>query len=151
MSLNEIPEMVQWPETHYVFVEKVGPFMQNAPAAWGEAHEHLSEILKSNKVVGYMSLYEAGPQIYRAGLATEAAPADLPSGMQYELFAGGKYTKFTLTGPYSQLPEASGRVFDLVQEQGIVVREGFNIENYVKDPRTTPAEELITEILVPTA
>lgn len=151
MSLKELSEMVQWPETHYVFVEKIGPFMQNAPAAWGEAHAQVPELTKSNKITGYMSLYEVGPQVYRAGFALEAAPSELPAGLKYELFPGGKYSKFTLTGPYSQLPEASGRVFDLVQEQGIVVREGFNIENYVNDPRVTPAEQLITEIMIPTA
>src|SRR3569833_2216223 len=101
MSLNEIPEIEQWPEAHYVFNEKVGPFLQNAPAAWGEAHTHLAEILNNNKVTGYMSLYEVGPQIYRAGFATESAPSQLPSAMKYELFPGGKYTRFTLTGPYS--------------------------------------------------
>ena len=26
MNLTEQPELVQWPETHYVFVEKTGPY-----------------------------------------------------------------------------------------------------------------------------
>ncbi len=34
MSLNEHPEVVTWPEMHYVFVERIGPFMENAGAAW---------------------------------------------------------------------------------------------------------------------
>jgi hypothetical protein len=26
MKLTEKPEVVTWPETHYVFIEKIGPF-----------------------------------------------------------------------------------------------------------------------------
>ena len=64
---------------------------------------------------------------------------------------GGKYTRFILTGPFSQLPEASGRVFKIVAEKKIPLRDGYNIENYVNDPRTTPEDQLLTEIMFPTA
>jgi len=37
MNLNEHPELITRPEMHYVFVERVGSFMQNAGAAWQEA------------------------------------------------------------------------------------------------------------------
>ena len=38
MNLTESPELVQWLPTHYVFIEKAGPFMKVAPEAWGLAH-----------------------------------------------------------------------------------------------------------------
>ena len=53
-----------------------------------------------------------------------------------------------LTGSYAQLPEASGRVFEIVAEKKIPVRDDYNIENYLNDPRTTPEDQLITEILM---
>jgi len=56
-----------------------------------------------------------------------------------------------LTGPYFNLPEASGRVFQMVVDQKIKMRDDFCIENYANDPRTTPESELITQILIPTA
>jgi hypothetical protein len=31
MNLTEEPEIVNWPETHYVFVEKTGPFHEDCP------------------------------------------------------------------------------------------------------------------------
>lgn len=96
MPLYETPDTVTWPETHYVFIEKIGPF-QN-----------------------------------------EKAP-------------GGKYTRFILTGPFSQLPEVTGRVFKIVAEKKFPLRNGFNIEHYVNDPRTTPEDQLTTEIMFPTA
>ena len=45
------------------------------------------------------------------------------------------------------LPEACGRVFLIVAEKKIPQRDDFCIENYVNDPRTTPEDQLITEIL----
>jgi len=149
MPLNETPDTVQWPETHYVFLEKVGPFMQTAPAAWGEVHGRVPAVAEHNQIAKYMSLYKVGPQIYRAGVSVAAPPSNLPSGLQYEKFPGGKYSRFTLTGSYAQLGQASGRVFELAGQLDLLLRDGFNIENYVTDPRVTPEDQLITEILLP--
>ena len=150
MNLTEQPEIVNWPETHYVFVEKIGPFMNTAQQAWQNAHEFVPELSKNNKITGYLSLYKVGPQVYRAGFALKTAPVELPAGLSYEKFAGGKYRRFVVTGSYRQLPQASGRVFELMAEKEIQVRDDFNIENYVNDPKTTPEDQLITDILIPT-
>jgi predicted transcriptional regulator YdeE len=150
MSLNETPSTVHWPETHYIFLEKIGPFQQNAPAAWTEVHKLIPAVAEHNQVTGYMSLYKGGPQVYRAGVSVSAPPVNLPEGLEYEKFPGGKYIRFTLTGSYAQLPEACGRVCNLAGQLALPVRDGFNIENYVNDPRVTPEEQLITEILFPT-
>ena len=89
-------------------------------------------------------------EIYRAGFALLAAPVQPPQGLSYELFPGGKYSRFVLTGPYSDLGPATGRVFELVAELPIAMRDDFCIENYLNDPRVTPPDRLITEILIPT-
>jgi effector-binding domain-containing protein len=57
--------------------------------------------------------------------------------------------RFVLTGPYSGLPEASGRVYETVSQKKIQLGDDFRIENYVNEPRTTPEDQLVTEILVP--
>jgi predicted transcriptional regulator YdeE len=149
LNLTTTPETVNWPETHYVYIEKVGPFQNNAPQAWDELHKILPKICEHNQVAGYFSQYKVGPMIYRAGVGLAAEPNNLPAGLQYGKFQGGKYARFTLTGPYTNLPEASGRVFDMVKDQKLPVRDDFNIENYANDPRTTPASDLITQILIP--
>jgi len=151
VNLTEVPEIVHWPETHYVFVEATGPFMQTAPAAWGSAHALVPELQQHNQITGYMSLYKREQQIYRAGFALAAAPVQPPESLAYELFPGGKYSRFVLTGPFSDLGPASGRVFQIVAEMGIEMRDDFCIEHYVTDPRVTPADQLITHILIPTA
>src|SRR5690348_13316616 len=117
MNLTENPEIVSWPEIHYVFVEKVGPFLENAGKAWQTAHQLVPALRKKNQVTKYMSLYQRGPQVYRAGFAIASEPEEIPSGLTYEKFAGGKYSQFVLTGPYTDLPAASGRVFEIVAEK----------------------------------
>jgi hypothetical protein len=83
MNLTENPEIVNWPETHYVFVEKIGPFMENAGAAWQKAHTFIPALSENNKITGYTSLYKMGPKIYRAGFSLAAPPKELPDGLQY--------------------------------------------------------------------
>jgi effector-binding domain-containing protein len=151
IKLNLEPQMVTWPETHYVFIERIGPFQDNAPQAWQNLHPLVPAISAHNKITGYMSFYKMGPKIYRAGVALAAAPTQLLENPKYEKFAGGKYSRFVLTGSYANLPEASGRVHQAVAEKNIPVRDDYFIENYTNDPRITPEDQLITEILVPTA
>jgi DNA gyrase inhibitor GyrI len=150
MKLTEAPEIVTWPETNYVFIEKTGPFQNTAPQAWQNLHQLVPRIAEHNQIMKYMSLYKVGPKIYRAGVALAAAPQNLPGGIASEKFKGGKYSRFVLTGPYSSLPEACGRVFQIVSDTKIQLRDDYCIENYVNDPRTTPEEQLVTEILIPT-
>jgi len=150
LKLTEEPEVVTWPETHYVFVEKVGPFQNTAPQDWQEVPTAIPRISEHNKITGYMSLYKAGPKIYRAGVSVAAEPKNLPENFRYEKFKGGKYSKFVLTGSYANLPEASGRVFEIVAAKKIQMRDDYCIENYTNDPRTTPEDQLVTEILIPT-
>lgn len=151
MKLTQEPSVVTWPETRYVFVEKIGPFQNTAGQAWQDLQQLVPAISEHNKITGFMSLYKRGPQIYRAGVSLEGEPKELPENLKYEKFSGGKYSRFVLTGPYSNLPEASGRVFEIVSEKKIQVRDDYCIENYVNDPKTTPEEQLVTEILIPTA
>jgi effector-binding domain-containing protein len=149
MDLTELPETVAWPETHYVFVEKVGPFQTNAPQAWQSLHPFVPAVAEHNQITGYISLYKMGPKIYRAGVSLAAPPVKLPADLSYTKFAGGKYSRFILTGSYANLGQATGRVMEIIQQTRLPLRDDYFIENYVNDPRSTPEDQLITEILVP--
>jgi len=50
LRLTETPEVVTWPGTHYVFIEKIGPFMNTAPQAWQQMHELVPRVLEQNKI-----------------------------------------------------------------------------------------------------
>ena len=150
MNLTKDPEIVNFTPAHYVFVEKHGDFHSTAPQAWTSAHKFVPELSKKNKITAYMSLYKMGPHMYRAGFGLADRPAEIPEGMAYERIEGGKYARFVLTGPYSDLPGASGQAWKTVEERKISVRDDYAIENYLNDPRVTPEDQLITHILIPT-
>jgi DNA gyrase inhibitor GyrI len=151
MSLTKKPEIVHWGTTHYVFVEKVGPFHETAPKSWQELHALVPEIAAKNKIEKHFAAYKVGPQaVYRAGVSVAERPADLPAALRYEALPGGKYSLFTYVGPYSALPAVSGEIWSYVREREIAVRDGFALEHYANDPKTTPESELVTEILIPT-
>ena len=69
MKLSQEPEIVTWPETRYVFIEKIGPFQNTAPQAWQSLHQLVPKISEHNKISGYMSLYKVQAKIYRAGVS----------------------------------------------------------------------------------
>ena len=150
MKLTQIPEVVLWPEMHYVFIEKIGPFQNTAAQAWQNLQQLVPGIAEHNKITGYTSLYKVAPKIYRAGVSLSAEPKNLSEDLKYEYFKGGRYSRFVLTGPYSALPDASGRVFEIVADRKIQLRDDYCIENYTNDPRSTPEDQLVTEILIPT-
>lgn len=150
MPLNEKPKRILWDKTHYLYVEKTGPFMTTAPAAWQELHQHRQQISSLSTVESYAALYQIEPlMVYRAGVFLAEKPMQIPTGLQYAEFEGGPYLGFELLGAYSQLPEACGRVFAIINHMSIRLRKSFYIENYVNDPQITAEENLITEILVP--
>ena len=62
LNLTSKPETVSWPETHYVYLEKVGPFQQTAPQAWDEFQKLIPFICEHNQVNSYTSLYKVGPE-----------------------------------------------------------------------------------------
>lgn len=149
MSLSVEPETIQFPESHYIFIERQGHIPSIAPQTWQAVGALGREIASHNRILGGAALYKTSPATYRAGFLLEAPPVNLPRELTYIKFPGGKYARFTLTGPYDQLPEATRRAFEIVSEKKIQLRDDFNIEHYLKDSMTTPAEDLVTEIMFP--
>jgi DNA gyrase inhibitor GyrI len=151
INLTHEPETIDFPTTHYVFIERIGNIPANAPQAWHTVEKLASALMPHNQITGAAAFYKPAKGIYRAGFMLAAPPVDLPAELTYEKMNGGKYTRFTLTGPFDQLPEANSRAFGIVAEKKIPLRDDFNIEHYLTDPSTTPAAENITAILLPTA
>ncbi len=151
INLTTTPETVDWPETHYVYVERIGPFETNAPQAWQEFLEFVPAISAHNRITGHFALYKMIPQVYRAGVSVAAKPEHLPKSVAYQKLPGGEYARLTLTGSYRNLPEASGRAWQIMRDSQLPLRDDYNIENYVNDPHSTPEDQLITEIMFPVA
>ncbi len=88
MHLTESGDIVQWPETHYVFVEKTGPIPKIAPEAWQTAIRLAPQLAEKSQIDWRMSLYKTNPNTYRAGFVVAEKPASVPEGLQYELIRG---------------------------------------------------------------
>jgi DNA gyrase inhibitor GyrI len=149
LNLVHEPAPIDFPATHYVFVERVGSIPANAPQAWQTVLRFAAQIAAKNKITGAAAFYRPTRDVYRAGFLLAATPVDLPEGLRSEQMPGGRYARFTLTGPFDQLPEANSQAYRIVAEQKVPVRDAFSIEHYLTDPNTTPAEQNVTAILIP--
>ncbi|HWU43522.1 MAG TPA: GyrI-like domain-containing protein [Bdellovibrio sp.] len=158
LNLSKKIEIVTRPEMHYIFLQKIGPFMETAPAAWHEMYPLTHGKIEQNKVVATMALcaIEKDKQghdimIYEAGLGLSEEPRNIPKGLQYKKVRSGQYARFVLTGSYSQLSRAWPEAFRILEQEKIKIRKDFAIENYLNDASVTPEEKLLTEILIPVA
>lgn len=155
VNMNSEFDIVTRPVTHYVFLEKRGPFAEVAPPLWSEFLPHLRHI-NAAEVREYLGVSgvdksRAGEDamIYEAGVALAQKPSKLPEGLQERSIKSGRYARFLLTGPYTQIWPAFDKIFRTLAEKKVTLRPEYCIENYLNDPQTTPEEQLKTELLVP--
>jgi AraC-like DNA-binding protein/DNA gyrase inhibitor GyrI len=155
MNLTPEFEPVTRPLTHYVFLERHGPFAEVAPPLWNDLLPLLPQ-LDQKQIRGYVGLSGIDKakvveetMIYQAGVALASEPGKLPDGMRHRAIKRGKYARFLLTGPYSHIWMAFDRVFKILAEKKVQLRPEFCIESYLNDPRVTPEDQLKTDLLVP--
>jgi AraC family transcriptional regulator len=157
MNLTPEFESVTRPLTHYVFLEKRGPFAEVAPPLWNELAPLIHRIEPQNirEYLGVSGIDKTEPgedaMIYQAGVALAHESNSAPSGLRQKTIKSGNYARFLLTGPYSQIWMAFDRIFKTLSEKNVQLRPEFCIEKYLNDPRTTPENQLETELLVPIA
>ena len=157
VNVNLTPEFetVTRPVTHYVFLEKRGPFAEVAPPLWNDFMAYLQRIDQKQvrEFLGVSGVDKSRPgedaMIYQAGVALAERPGDLPTGLELRSIKTGKYVRFLLTGPYTQIWPAFDRIFRMLAEEKVELRPEFCIENYLNDPAVTPEVELKTELLIP--
>jgi AraC family transcriptional regulator len=160
IAVNLTPkfEIVDRPTIHYIFLEKHGPFAEVAPPTWEQMFPLLSSQLDQRQIVSWLGLSTIDKtkngeeaMIYEAGVGVSSAPEKPLKGLQYKKVKDGKYARFLLTGPYSQIWMAFNQIFKTLAESKLELRQEFCIENYLNDPKATPENELLTELLVPVA
>jgi AraC family transcriptional regulator len=157
INVNLTPEFdsISRPLTHYVFLEKRGPFAEVAPPSWNELFPLLRRIGQRDirEFLGLSGIDKSRPgedaMIYQAGVALTEMPNELPQGLQQRSIKSGRYARFLLTGPYTQIWPAFDRIFKTLAGKNVELRPEFCIENYLNDPLITPEGELKTELLVP--
>lgn len=157
MNLTPNFETVTRPLTHYIFIERRGPFAEIAPQLWNDLMPLLQRLEQKQirEYLGVSGIDKSKPgedaMIYQAGVGCAAAPHQLPQGLQHRAIKPGRYARFLLTGPYSQIWPAFDRLFKTLADKKVELRLEFCIENYLNDPRFTPEAKLQTELLIPIA
>ena len=157
MNLTTDFEVINRPLTHYVFLENQGPFAEVAPPLWNQLLPLLPQLDQQN-IREYLGLSgidktRLGEEtmIYEAGVSVGKSPNKLPGGLRKRRIKSGQYARFLLTGPYSHIWMAFDRIFKILAEKKVELRPEFCIENYLNDPRSTPEDQLKTELLIPIA
>lgn len=158
MNLTKGFEVVTRPTTHYIFLERRGPFAEVAPSTWDQMFPLLANQIAQKDIVEFLGLSgidrstmgEEG-MIYQAGVAVGNPPTSPLKGLQYRKVESGKYARFLLVGPYAHIAPAFDEVFKTLAEKNVELREEFCVENYLNDPKVTPEDQLKTELLIPTA
>lgn len=134
-------------------------------AAMGEAFDTLQGVIQNHK------LTPAGPPraIYKtygpAGIdfvvalplaGPPAEPIDEATG-SVEMLDGVKGMRFTHRGPYEGLMATYGKITEFLKAKGLMQTEADWAkympmwEEYLNDPQTTPEDQLLTYIYLPTA
>lgn len=156
INLTEKPEVIQKQPQLFLYLEKIGPFMVQAPKAWQEFHEISKPVMSALATTGMCGLSKIDESrqddtryVYQAGVFLEHAPAKNPDGLSLRTTPAGKYARFVLTGGYHQLPQAYPQIFSILEEDGISLRDEFCAEIYLNTPQDTAEENLKTEILIP--
>ena len=141
--------------THFVFLERRGPFAEVAPPLWYEllpAVQHIKP-QEIREYLGLSGIDKNSPgeeaMIYQAGVALAQIPDELPGALHQRSIKSGTYARFLLTGPYTQIWMAFDHIFKILVEKKVNLRPEFCAENYLNDPRVTSEDELKTELLVP--
>ncbi|AUN99369.1 AraC family transcriptional regulator [Bacteriovorax stolpii] len=155
LNLTEKPEIITREATHFLHVKKAGIFAEVAMPAWYAMFPLIESVQKTDikEFLGTsimdMKTQDESSMFYSAGVALVAKPKTVPKGMEYTKITEGKYARFILTGPYPGVWPAFEKIFRILIEKRIKLRDGACIENYLNDPNVTPEHELITELLVP--
>ena len=158
LNIDLKPEMIDRPVTHFVYLERTGPFAEIAPSAWDEMFRLLDRQITHDRLTEFLGLsgidktkQGEGSMIYQAGVCVASKPSDVPKGLQYKKIEAGKYAQFLLSGAYSQIWIAFSQIFRALAESSVRLREEYCIENYINDPKVTPEDQLQTQILIPVA
>eukprot|EP01039_Chlorochromonas_danica_P014913 gene14913-17473_t len=150
------PQVVERPRSYFAFAQQRGPTTEAAKHCWVEVFAKLVPFLESleggNPATCTFSQYRLGDDpVYRAGVGLRSPlTGPLPEGILCEEVCGGQFAQFSCTGPYERLGDAREQVARLAVELALAVRpDEFSVQQFVPQPGAVPADEAVTDLLVP--
>lgn len=153
LNLSQEPQIIERPETTILFHESTGGrFEEIAPPVWEDflrTLENGKQDLSQSEFLGVSSVDQSESHCYKAAITVPSnVEINLPS-LKRETLVKSKYAKFILKGSYDGVWPAFDFAFKKLNEMGLELADLPCLENYINDPRETPEEELLTEILIP--
>lgn len=153
LNLSQEPQIIERPEVTILSHEsKGGRFEEIATPVWEEflkTLENGKQDLSQSEFLGLSLVDQNENHYYKAAITVpQNVEINLPS-LKREVLAQSKYAKFILKGSYDGVWPAFDFAFKKLNEMGIKLEDSPCLENYINDPRQTPEDELITEILIP--
>ncbi|MDR6293862.1 AraC family transcriptional regulator [Inquilinus ginsengisoli] len=136
-------------------VRHTGPYLEigrsfDTLVAWARARQLLGQATRS------LGLYHDDPGAVAAADLRADACLEVPEGIAAEdgvailTVAGGPYAVLRHTGPYAELERSYAWLYRTwLPTSGAEPAEAPIFEEYLNDPRTTPAAELVTDIHLP--
>jgi AraC family transcriptional regulator len=144
------------PDLRLAAVAHVGPYPEI-----GKAFERLGQVagaagLFNNPSAMMIAVYHDDPdatppsELRSSAALTVPDGVPLPAGLDEVRIAGGPYARHTHIGPYDALNAVWPRFLgEGLPASGHVLKDGPSLEIYRSDMRTTPKEQLRTDLLVP--
>jgi DNA-binding transcriptional MerR regulator len=138
------------PDRRVVTTSGTGPLARVGPITSGCA-QRLNVALGAAGVAPVGPLvgrfpYELGDELTVVMAAEVAQDADVP-GTEPGRLPGGTFAVATHTGPYDQITLTAHAVLAWVGQHGHVAVDELR-EVYFSDPRTTPADRLVTQVMI---
>ena len=144
-----------------VMPERTIVFMSSM-AQWDSAFESIVEAFKTvyalleregirpagNAMVIYNSADDVGFEFQAAVPITESFKTAPQGDIGVGKSPPGKAFKFVHRGSYDAMDDTYEAITNFLDEKGIDAKDLF-IEEYVTDPRTTPEDKLVINVLVP--
>ncbi len=156
LNLTTKPEIITRSDDHILYVARNGKFSEVAMPAWYDLIPNIDKNVDKSTIREYLGFSminskasDESQMYYYAAVSFDEKPKSIPKGLEYKKMPGGKFAKFILTGPWTGVWPAFDKMFQILAEKKIELREGACIENYLSNPEIVPEAELVTELLIP--
>lgn len=157
LNMDENFEIIIREEVTFFTTEVSGKsFIEIAPITWDN---FLSTINNSKQdiseseflALSYIqnSLIEDKSHIYKVGITCSKEKPLSFKHLKKDKIKKTKYAKFILKGSYLSIWPAFERIFKILSETDLALDPSPCLENYLNNPKITPEEDLLTELLVP--
>jgi len=151
-------EMRDLPATRVLAMRKLGPYPE-VPTVWDALWLWMRQRELTDRIVRCIGVPYDDPDQVPAGQIRYDACFGLAAGPEPDLaddevrwldIAGGRYAVYRHVGTYTQIGAAFGRLYGLwLPQSGQTLRSAPALEIYINNPRATPPDRLVTELLLP--